>query len=84
MLAERERFLPFELFPWFRKASIAEICNVELLHPHHLYWPDLDVDVAVESFDHPDRFPLLSRTRNSKGSAPARQSGRAPGKRAGC
>jgi hypothetical protein len=28
---------------------------------HHLYWPDLDVDLAVESLDHPERFPLVSR-----------------------
>ncbi len=62
MLGEHERFLPFEHFPWFRDVSIGQLCNVELPHPHHLYWPDLDVDVAVESIDHPERFPLVSRT----------------------
>jgi hypothetical protein len=31
--------------------------------PEHLYWPDLDVDVAVESIEHPERFPLVSRVR---------------------
>jgi len=36
--------------------------NVELPHPHHLYWPDLDVDLAVESIEHPERFPLLSKS----------------------
>jgi len=29
-------------------------------HPHHLYWPDLDIALAVESIDHPERFPLVS------------------------
>jgi len=26
-----------------------------------LYWPDLDIDIAVESIYHPDQFPLVSR-----------------------
>jgi hypothetical protein len=33
--------------------------------PHHLYWPDLDVDLAVESIEHPERFPLVSRAPSS-------------------
>jgi hypothetical protein len=32
----------------------------------HLCWPDLDVDLATESIDHPDRFPLISQVRSSK------------------
>jgi hypothetical protein len=31
---------------------------VELLSPDHLHWPDLDIDLHVESIDHPERFPL--------------------------
>jgi hypothetical protein len=62
LLGEREMFLPFEQFPWFRDASIGKILNVELLHAGHLYWPDLDVDLAVESVEHPDRFPLVARS----------------------
>jgi len=53
--------MSFADFPWFRHASIAELCNVELPRPHHLYWPDLDVDLATESIEHPERFPLVSR-----------------------
>jgi hypothetical protein len=61
MLDEQERFLPFEEFPWFRDVSIGQLCNVKRLHLHHLYWPDLDIDLAVESIDNPGRFPLVSR-----------------------
>ena len=61
LLDEQERFLPFKQFPWFRDVSIGQLCNVELAHPHHLCWPDLDIDLAVESIDHPERFPLVSR-----------------------
>lgn len=65
-LAEREHFLSFKDFPWFREVSIGELCNVELPSPHHLYWPDLDVDLAVESLEHPERFPLVSRSPPNK------------------
>jgi hypothetical protein len=63
LLRGRELFLPFEHFPWFKDVSLGKILNVELPHPEHLYWPDLDVDLAVESIEHPERFPLVSRAR---------------------
>ncbi len=66
LVEEREHFVPFKDFPWFRDASIAELMKVELPSPHHLYWPDLDVDLAVESLDHPERYPLVSRARPNK------------------
>ena len=60
-LGGQELFLPFEDFPWFRRASVSEILNVERPMDHHLYWPDLDVDLTIESIEHPDRFPLKAR-----------------------
>jgi hypothetical protein len=65
LLGDRELFLPFEKFPWFRDAPIAELVRVALLSPDHLYWPGLDVDLAVESIEHPERFPLVSKTRSN-------------------
>lgn len=56
-----EKFLPFKTFPWFRSASVEHICSVELPSDNHLYWPELDIDLAVESIDHPERFPLVSK-----------------------
>lgn len=61
LLGDRERFLPFEQFPWFRAASIDDLSNVELAAPGHLRWPNLDIDLAVESIDRPDDYPLLSK-----------------------
>jgi hypothetical protein len=55
-----EYFLPFEQFPWFRDATIGQLTNVELPARHHLYWPALDIDLAVESVTHPERYPLVS------------------------
>ncbi len=65
-LGDREVFLPFADFPWFRDAPVAGVLHVERPQPGHLYWPDLDVDLAVESILNPERFPLISRERPSK------------------
>ena len=63
LVDEREFFLPFEKFPWFRDVPVDQILKVERPQPTHLYWPDLDVDLAVESIEFPERFPLVSRVR---------------------
>jgi Protein of unknown function (DUF2442) len=60
LLGPEELFLPFEQFPWFRDATVRQITRVELPSAHHLYWPDLDIDLAVESIRHPEKFPLIS------------------------
>jgi hypothetical protein len=63
LLDGRELFLPFDEFPWFRSAPVEAILRVERPQPDHLYWPDLDVDLSVDSIEHPERFPLKSRQR---------------------
>ncbi len=63
LVNERELFVPFEQFPWFRAATIGQILNVRRPHRHHLHWPDLDVDLAVDSIEHPERYPLVSKAR---------------------
>lgn len=62
LLPTGEVFLSFEALPWFRKATIGQIQNVTLLHSEHLYWPELDIDLAVESIHHPERYPLVTGT----------------------
>jgi hypothetical protein len=54
----RELFIPYEGFPWFKDAPIGKILNVEEPMPGHFYWPELDVDLGIESIEHPERFPL--------------------------
>lgn len=61
LIGDKERFVPFRTFPWFREASIKALTNVRLAAPHHLHWTDLDVDLAVDSLDHPECYPLVSR-----------------------
>ena len=65
LIGTKERFLPFDQFPWFRDAPVGHLLNVQLPSAYHLCWPDLDVDIAVESIDHPERFPLVSKVRSN-------------------
>jgi hypothetical protein len=61
LVGDRELFLSFEAFPWFERATVSQILRVERPAEDHLYWPDLDVDLSVESIEHPGRFPLVGR-----------------------
>jgi hypothetical protein len=70
LLGQEELFLPFTEFPWFERASISAILHVELSNPNHLYWPELDVDLTVESIRHPERYPLVSKV-NAQPGAPS-------------
>lgn len=65
LIENKERFASFKDFPWFQNATIGELLNVELASPRYLHWPDLDVDLAVESIDFPERFPLVSKQRSN-------------------
>jgi hypothetical protein len=57
----REYFLPFVDFPWFRQATLDQILAVDLLCDDHLRWPQLDVDLCLDSIEHPESYPLVYR-----------------------
>lgn len=80
----REHFVPFAEFPWFRDAAIGALTNVRLPSPHHLYWPDLDIDLAVESLEHPEKYPLVSQAQPKRRAQPtkarAKRARKAPAK----
>ena len=61
LTGDRELFMPYEDFPWFKDAPIGKILNVEEPYPDHFYWPDLDIDLSVEIIEHPERFPLKAK-----------------------
>ncbi len=58
LTGDRELFLAYEDFPWFRGAPVRKIVNVEEPTPGHFYWPDLDADINLRTIEHPARFPL--------------------------
>jgi hypothetical protein len=58
---DKELFLPFAEFPWFREAPVGSICRLERPGPEHFHWPALDVDLTLESILHPERYPLVAK-----------------------
>jgi hypothetical protein len=71
LVGDRERFLSFKDFPWFRDATIGQLINVELPSPHHLHWPDLDIDWRLNHWTIQGRYPLVSRAQPGKRLQPA-------------
>jgi len=61
LIDDRELFVPFDEFPWFKHAPIEAILRLEQPAPGHLHWPELDVDLALDSIEHPERYPLTSK-----------------------
>ena len=61
LLDAEELLVSFEHFPWFKKANIEQLSDVEWPTPNHLYWPQLDADLSVESIRNPQAFPLMSK-----------------------
>ena len=69
MVNEHEFFMPFTEFPWFLKATIEQIYNVEFFYGKHLHacpkkleraetGSVLDIDIDLESLKHPELYPL--------------------------
>ncbi len=58
LVDERELFMPFDEFPWFKSAPVDSVLNLERPHRNHLYWPALDVDLTVDSIENPEKYPL--------------------------
>ena len=56
---DKEYFLPYDEYPWFRDAKVRDILDVAVAHGHHLHWPSLDVDLEIDSLEHPENYPLL-------------------------
>jgi hypothetical protein len=59
LVKEKEYFLPFTSFPWFRQAKVDDILNVELFKNQHLFWPSLDIDLTIDIIENPDNYPLV-------------------------
>ena len=60
LVGDEELAVSFADFPWFKKATIEQLSDVQRPTENHLYWPQLDVDLSVESIRNPAAFPLVS------------------------
>ncbi len=61
LIDDKEFFLPFEKFPQFRNATVGSIHNVQLMDNRNLHWPDLKIDLSVESIGKPEHVPQLAK-----------------------
>jgi len=58
---EKEYFLSYKDYPYFKEQTLRSIQNVQLLHGFHLYWPELDVDLEIDNLENPRQYPLKSK-----------------------
>jgi hypothetical protein len=47
-VGREELRLPFKQFPWFRRATVDQLAEVQWHPPGHLYWPTLAIDLSVD------------------------------------
>ena len=57
---DKEVFLSYKLYPWFRDAKVKDILEVRLESPTHLYWPTLDMDLRLSILKEPEKYLLAS------------------------
>jgi hypothetical protein len=65
LVDDKELFMQYAEFPWFRNATVAQIIDVEEPQKGHFYWPKLDVDLTVDIIEHPERYPLKAKVDQS-------------------
>ncbi len=61
---EKEYFLSYENYPWFKESKLADILNVELYSGGHIFWPALDIDLSIKILENPKHYPLFSNRSN--------------------
>ncbi|MBI5562465.1 MAG: DUF2442 domain-containing protein [Deltaproteobacteria bacterium] len=63
---DKEYFLNYKDFPYFRDQKLSAIQDVRLVHGVHLHWPGLDVDLEIDNLENPGKYPLKSKTGGRK------------------
>ena len=59
-------FLSYNRVPWMKDAPISSVLNVQREGLSAIAWPDLDVDLEIESLKHPERYPLIMKREASE------------------
>lgn len=60
-IKEKEYFLNYKDYPFFKDQTLSSIQNVQLLHGYHLYWPELDTDLEIDNLENPEKYLLKSK-----------------------
>jgi hypothetical protein len=58
---EKEYFLSYSEFPWFLKARLNDIFQVEMIGYEHIRWEALDIDLSIPMIENPEDYPLISK-----------------------
>ena len=56
---DHDYFLSYNRIPWMQDAPIRSVLNVQMSGSEAIEWPDLDVDLEIESLQHPELYPLI-------------------------
>ena len=59
-------FLSYNRIPWMLSASIGDVLNVRMSGRNAIEWPALNVDLEIESLQHPERYPLIMKRSESE------------------
>ncbi|MGK0261057.1 MAG: hypothetical protein ACI96M_004513 [Candidatus Azotimanducaceae bacterium] len=59
---DEEHFLTFTDFPWFETATVKQILNVTEEVPGGYHWPDLDIDLGIDTIRNPKKYPLRAQS----------------------
>lgn len=54
-------FLSYNRVPWLKDATVRNILNIKMSGKNAIEWPDLDIDLEIDSLKHPERYPLVMR-----------------------
>lgn len=58
LIHEKEYFISFSDYPVFKKATVENIFDFNLVSPTQLRWEAIDCDIELESLDDPGKFSL--------------------------
>ncbi len=58
---DREYYLPYDKFPWFKRAAVDDVFNVQLLGRERIRWDALDIDLSLSIITNPDKYTLISK-----------------------
>lgn len=56
---DKEYFIDYKDYPFFTNASIKQIADVEVDSFGNLHWPELDIDIELDSLENPEEYPLI-------------------------
>ena len=60
LVGDKEYYLSYDKFPWFRKATVDDVFNVQLLGKNRSRWDALDVDLNLSIITNPEAYPLIA------------------------